>query len=192
MSHLAICILLVLLTACQAAPEAFTPAPLTFSSKPAINIKVAKIKLINSYNSPIHTPFVEHQFPTAPADAIKQWVADRLHATGTKGILEISIDDASVKEVKLIKTQGVQGLFTNDQDARYDANIRVSMKLYDGSDPISVASGEIIISRSQTIDERASVDDHERLYDAMTRDMMGRFDALAITRLHEYFSAYLN
>lgn len=191
MKRLVACLFFTLLAACQEAPKAYTPTDFNFSKSTPLSVNVAEIKVIESYQAPIQRPNVEHEFPTPPAVALKQWANQRLRATGSQGVLEVSIDDASVREVLLPKTKGFKGLITNDQDARYDANIRVSMRLYNGTDPISVASGDVIVTRSKSIDEKATVEDHERLYDGMTRDMLNAFDMQATQRLRQYFSAYL-
>jgi hypothetical protein len=190
-------ILLVTLSACQSAPKPFTPEPFNFVSngvfnKTPLNINVAEIRVVDVYQSPMHAPNVEHEFPTPLAAAFKQWVNQRMHAVGAQGVLEMSIDDASVKEVLLQPTtDGISGLFTHDQEARYDANIRVTMRLYDGVNALAVATGDALVSRSKSISEHSSVEDHQRLYDSMTRDMMRNLDDGLVERLNQYFNAYL-
>ena len=190
MKRVMICLMLTLLAACKEAPKTFVPGPITFSGAPML-VNVAEIKVVESYRAPLSRPNVEHEFATPPATAVKQWANSRLKAVGTQGVLQVSIDDASVREVLLPKTKGLKGLVTDDQDARYDANLRVSLKLYNGVDSISTASGDVILNRSKSINEKATVEDHEKLYDAMVRDMMKAYDAAATERLRQYFSAYL-
>ena len=191
MKRLIACLLLTLVAACENAPSAYIPAAIGYGDTPPIKVNVAEIKVVDSYRAPIHRPNVEHEFPTPPAGAVKQWANSRLVAVGTQGVLEVNIADASVIEVPLPKTKGMKGFVTNDQDARYDANLRVTMRLYNGIDTMSVASGDVQVSRSKSIDEKATVDDHMRMYDGMTRDMMKTFDQNAAQRLRQYFSAYL-
>ena len=181
----------LLLAGCEQAPPAFVPDPIDFSGKPTIRVDVAEVRFVESYKAPLREPNVEHLFPTPPAVAVKQWLKQRVFAVGTSGVLEITVNDASVKEVKLPKTQGIQGLFTDDQDTRYDANLSVSLRLFNGTDSMSVASGDVIISRSRSINEKATVNDRERLFDAMTKEMMMTFDQQATERLRQYFASYL-
>ena len=180
-----------LLAACSQAPQTYKPAPLDFSSQPPINLNVAEVRLTENYHTATTRPNVEQDFPTPPAAAVKQWLKQRVHAVGTQGVFEVVIDDASVKEVKLHTTGGLKGLFTNDQDARYDANLKVSFRLYDGVDAMSVASGDVIITRSKTIAQDATVNDRTKLYENMTKEMMASFDTEATNRLHQYFANYL-
>lgn len=183
--------LLALLAACKEAPSAYTPEPFTFETQAPISINVAEIKVVENFQSPLRRPNAEYEFPVPPAIAVKKWVSQRLKATGTSGILEISIDDASVKEVPLKKTEGVQGIFTDDPDARYDARIAVTMRVFTGERAISAVSGDVEVTRSRTINEKATLNEREQIYHQMTQDMLARFDAEANKRLRQYFFAYL-
>lgn len=182
---------LLLLAACENAPQGYTPAPLSFAGETPYRINAAQIRVVENYRSPMSPPHVEHQFPVSPANAVKQWVRDRMQAVGSTGVLEIAIDDASVKETLLPKTTGIKGMFTNDQEARFDANLRVSMRMYDGVSPMSLASGDVSATRWKTISERSTVDDRTRLYEEMTRDLMDQFDQGAKSRLNQFFTPYL-
>ncbi len=183
----------LMLTACQQAPAGFTPAPFAFEDQRLAPqpIRVATIRMREDYTSPGRSPYVEQDFPVSPARAVTRWVDTRLKATGQRGILEITIDDASVKEVKLPQTKGLKGLITDDQEARYDAVIAVTMRLYDGSTAISQASGNVEVRRSRSINERASVAEREAIYHQMVSDMMRDFERETQVRLQQYFSAYI-
>lgn len=189
MKKLLTLIAVALLAACQNAPTSYAPKPLAYG--PPIRVNVAEIKVIEEYQAPLRAPYVEHDFLLPPAVAVKEWVAARLKATGTTGVLEVVITNASVKETKLPKTQGITGLFTDDQDSRYDAQLDVTLRLYDGVNAISAATGDVRITRARSINEKASIDDRLRLFHGMTTDMMTTFDAQAEQRLRQYFSAYL-
>lgn len=177
------------LAACQNAPEAFRPRPFAFEvnrSAPT-SINVAEIKIIENYQPPLRQPFVEQDFPVAPANAVRKWVDSRLKATGASGVLEVTIDDASVRETRLPKTKGVKGVFTDDQEARYDAKLSVTFRLFRGERAISEASGEVIVTRSRTINEHATVDQRDAMYHQMTAEMMNDFEREANSRLRQYF-----
>jgi cell division protein FtsX len=67
-------------------------------------------------------------------------------------------------------------LFTDDQDARYDAKIYVTFRLFTGERALSDANADIAITRSRSINEQASVAQRESIYHQMTREMMVDFD----------------
>ena len=180
-----------LLFACESAPAGYTPEPFDFSSKTPIRFDVAEIRVIDTYHPPMTPPNVDHEFPVPPNAAINLWVKQRLAAVGHQGTLEVTIDDASVKETTLPKTKGVKGLFTNEQDRRYDLHAHVLFRLYNGTDAMSIAAGDVTITRSHTLAENATVDDRTKLFDKMAKDMMASFDAQAVQRFNQYFSVYL-
>lgn len=190
-----IAVLALFLTACEQAPASYQPEPFAFeaSNIATIKLNVAEIKIVDGYHSPLRKPNVEQNFPTPPAAAVKKWLAHRLKAVGTSGVLEVAINDASVKEVPLPKTKGVEGLFTDDQDARYDARISVTYRVFSGATgrAMSDATGDIEISRSRSINERATLYEREQMFHSMARDMMTSFDSESEKRLNQYFGAFL-
>ena len=181
----------VLLAACQTAPLGYTPGPFSFAGKPPLRINVAEIRIVENYKPTLALPNVDHDFPVPPADAIRQWAKQRLVASGSSGVLEVVIDDASVKEVKLPKTEGIKGLFTDDQEARYDAQVNVTLRVFSGAQGLSDATGDIVISRSRSINEKATIDQRTRQFHGMTRDIMTTFDTLAEQHLRQYFVRFM-
>ena len=102
----------------------------------------------------------------------------------------MSIDNASVKETKLPKTEGIKGWFTDDQDARYDALVSVTLRLYDVNNA-EVATASITANRSRSIHERATVDERNKFYYELVRDLMTAYNTEADTRVHQFFGNYL-
>lgn len=182
---------LLCLVACAKGTENYTPVPFSFANRPPVKMRVAEIRLVPAYQPPMVPPFAEHRFPTPPAKAAEQWVRDRMTAVGTQGVLEVTIEDAAVREVELPKKTGIEGWFTDDQDTRYDAQLTVTMRLYDGLSGLSVANGNITVTRARTVHEKASVAEREHAFDTLVGEMMAQFDAEAQMRLNQFFSAYL-
>ena len=184
---------LTLLTACQDAPGGYSPEPFAFEAAAGapMRFQVGNIRVIEEYQSTARRPFVEQDFPVSPAQASKRWVAARLQAAGGNGVLEMTITDASVKEMLLPKTPGVKGIFTDDQDARYDARLAVTLRLYDGTNTLARATGDVVVTRSRSIHEKATVFERERIYHSMVREMMTSLESEANVRFQQYFSAYM-
>jgi hypothetical protein len=191
MKRLIVALFTLTLAACQEAPAPQSFPPLNFSAQPKISVAVAEIRVIENYKSPATIPNVEQNFPISPSAAIKQWVEGRLQAVGSSGILEITINDASVIERPLARTKGIKGFFTNDQSEQYDATIRVTLRLYDGEQTLAVAEGNVQVTKSRSIAEDATVAQREQIYYAMTREIMTRFNTETEARLRQYFSPYL-
>jgi hypothetical protein len=185
--------LALLITACQQAPSAYAPEPFAFESPTItpINMNVAKIDLINHYQSPMKRPNVEQDFLVNPSRAIEKWVGSRMRAAGNQGTLQIIVHEAKVLESPLPKTQGVKGLFTDDQDARYDAKIAVTFRLFDGASTASRASGDVEVTRFITINEKATIFQRQQKYHQMLEQAMADFDREANNRFRQYFLPYL-
>lgn len=179
------------LASCQDAPVTPAPAPISFAGRAPIRVTVAQVNVLDNYNAPMQAPNVDHQFPTPPDTALKQWAGQRLVAIGTQGSLEMSIDDASVRETMLPKTKGIKGFFTDDQDARYDAHLHASFRLYDGVNTMAVAQGDVDVTGMRTINEKATLAQREVMFNQLTQDMMSKFDAEAELQLRQHFANYL-
>lgn len=182
---------LFFVAACQNAPLSYTLAPVSFANEPVIRFNVARINVIEEYRSPTAAPNVEHQMSMSPAQGVKIWANERLRATGTTGQLDVIITDASLKETNLPVKQGVRGFFTDDQSERYDASLKVTLRLYDGTGTMSRAQGDVYVTRSRTLNEDASLADREKLWHDMTSDMLKSFDREAEGRIRQYFNNYL-
>lgn len=182
---------LTLFTACEQAPPPPVFPPISFSQKTPIRLDVAEIRVVENYRPTLAAPNVEHNFQTPPNVALKTWASQRLQAVGKQGILEFVIEDASVIEKPLPKTDGVRGFFTDDQSERYDAKTRVVMRLYTGARAAADAEGDVNVMRSKSIAEKATINDREQLFYDMTVSMMQQFDTEAETRLRQYFGAFL-
>lgn len=182
---------LFFLAACQEAPLSYTLSPVSFRNEPAIRLNVARINVIEEYRSPSAAPNVEHQMSMSPAQGVKIWANERLQAVGSTGQLDVIITDASLKEIDLPVKKGVRGFFTDDQSERYDASLKVTLRVYDGASTMSRADGDVYVTRSRTINEKASLADREKLWHDMTTDMLKSFDREAEGRIRQYFNNYL-
>ncbi len=179
---------------CISACAAVTPPQLqeiNFTKAPVINVNVASIEVVESYKSPFRTPNIEHLMPYSPADAMNIWVKDRLRAVGSDKLLQITIVDAPVTVSDLPKTKGVKGLFTVDQDKKYDARLEVEMKIYGGA-ALSEADTSVIVTRSITIPENASADSRKAAYVQMIQDMMKMMNDKLEQNMLSYMGNYVN
>ncbi len=183
--------MMLLVAACQPAPVSYTLSPVSFRTQPVIKLNVAKINVVEEYTSPLRAPHVEHQMSMSPAAGIKIWANERVQAVGTTGQLDVVITDASIKENKLPVKDGVRGFFTDDQSERYDGAISVTLRLYDGTSAMSRAEGDVRVTRSRTINEKASLADREKLWHDMATQMVTSYDREAEMRFRQYFNSYI-
>ena len=177
-------------TAC-ATPQPQSTNALDFSKEPTINLNVANIEIIEAYQSPFAAPNIEHLMPTSPTEAMKIWVHDRLRATGSSKLLQVTIVDAPVIATDLPKTRGIKGVFTVDQDKKYDARLEVELRIY-GDGAISEANTSVAVTRTITIPENASVNSRRAAYEKMIKDMMEMLDNKLEKNIQSYFGNYLS
>lgn len=179
-----------LIIACST-PAAPTKRDISFTKYQKINVNVGKIEVIEAYKSPLKAPNVEHIMPRSPADAMQIWVHDRLRATGSDKLLQVTINDASVVATDLPRTKGITGLFTVDQEKRYDARLDVELKIY-GEASLSEADTAITVTRSITIPENASVNSRRAAYDKMLNDLMQMLNDKLEQNMQNYFRNYVS
>ncbi len=99
--------------------------------------------------------------------------------------LTITIEEASVIEEPLQRTEGVQGLFTLDQAYRYKATLIVSLSSTPLDHTASQSSTRATIEHSRTVGEYASVQDRDTAWTLLTQDVMHDLDLYLTKSLRE-------
>ena len=112
----------VMLAGCATQPPAKSP-PLSFAQRGVIALDAANIEVVDQTRSPRAKPHIEQMLPTPPAQAVRQWAAERLRAVGRGGTVQVVIRDASIVESELPRDEGVKSLFTNQQAQKYEGRI---------------------------------------------------------------------
>lgn len=180
----------LLLVSCNNGPLHQNLQAPSFKNLPPIGLNVAEIKVVDEYTSPASTPYVEHLFPTTPAEGVHRWVGERIQARGKHNILEVTIKDASVIAVDLPRTQGIQGVFTKDQAKRYDGKLSVELRIYAPGELMSKANVSADITQSQTIAEDATPVEREALFNNLTLQMLSRMNTELEKNIRLYFNNY--
>jgi hypothetical protein len=188
--RLAVPLCLVIVAACETAPLPPPIPQLTYSHLAPIEIAAARIEIVEDYKPPLRTPNVEHRFPTPPAQAVRQWVKDRLRAVGDEGVLRVVIRDASVIETELEKTGGVRGAFTNDQSERYDARLEVVVEVRSVRG-FQDAFASAIATRSRTVAEDISLYDRELVFFDMTKALMEDLNAELEKNIEQFLARFI-
>lgn len=141
------------------------------TGKQPYKLDVAVIETQDKYEPPFRAPNVEHQFREPPARLMARWATQRLVAVGTQRIGRFIISDASVVEAELPTSGGIRGMFTTEQDRRFDAKVSVALEIrsFGGSlEGRCDASAAV----SKTLSEKASLDDRDALFDEIDRDLV--------------------
>jgi len=162
------------LAACATPPDRPEfPMP-RFDDRAPIALDVAKLRIEQRYEPTLEPPFVEHLMPVSPGAAARQWAEDRLRAGGSEGRATFAIVDASVKEVPLETTEGIQGWFTTEPAERYEARLEVRLEAARGGETGSL---RVKAERATAVQEGASLNERETVWYELVTKLMDDFDA---------------
>lgn len=173
------------LTACQSTPaNRPAPRPIEFSAFGPIVLNAGKIDFVNAYR-PTGGKHAEDRAAVPPLEAARRWTAERLQAGGGPGRVRVTVKDASIVEVALPKTGGIQGYFTNDQAQRYDGrlDVEIAAEVPDAGPGTSSFRGstKATATYSVSVAENISVADREATLLEVTRrlieELNGRLEA---------------
>lgn len=185
----------LLVAACATDTPIAGPVPqVGFQHLEPIRLMVADVKLSNGYQSPLKAPNAEHRFATSPAQAMLAWAKSRLQAVGdpqSEATARFVIEEASVIETKLKKSEGFTGMFTYEPTERYDATIRARLSIQGG---LNGGGGEVLVSaqRSTEVSENATLAEREQAWFAMTEALMTDFNAQMETEVNGYLARWLH
>lgn len=180
----------LMLAACQ------TPSPqnkfseITFKHLSPIKLDVRTIDVDQTYRQSNQHPNVEHLFPVNPAQVVARWPRDRLQAAGPSGSARFIVHNASAVEIPLKTKTGLKGIATIDQSERYVAKMTVELQIMDDTGRIEgtvTAEAE----RSITVDEKASLNEREKVWFKLTEDIMRDLDAQLEKTIKEILFKYV-
>ena len=170
-------------------PQAPKFPELHYTHMPKITLDVAAIEIVDNFqpSGPAH---IEDRMPVSPETALRNWAEDRLVAGGVSGVAKFIINSAAVTETKLSKKGGISGAFTTQQSHRYDADLRVELRL-EGVPRVSKAFAEANVTRSQTIGEDASINVREQMWFDMTEALMKDYDPLMSASIQKHLGDFV-
>lgn len=181
---------MLMLTACETTVQKPAYPQISFAHLPKIPIDVARVEVENRYTPPAARPNVEHLFPVSPSASALNWGRDRLQPVGTSGVARVILRRASVVEVPLKRTTGVQGVFTTDQAERYDAVMDMAVEILDESGNVR-ATIESTAKRSRSVPENISLNDRDKVWFEMTENLMSDLNQSLETQLRQHMANYI-
>jgi len=178
------------LTACTSHVEVPVYADITFTHKDPILLDVARIEVIDQYQSPGISPNVEQEFPVSIEETAKRWARDRLKAAGSSGTATVRILDASVTEQQLEVEDGLTGLLTTDQSEKYSARLLIEIRAENPSRNLTgSASAEAL--RSRTVLEGLTLNEREKVWYEMAENISGDMDQQMEQAIRDHMSAFI-
>ncbi len=180
----------VVLPAC-AAPAPVRLPDMTFTDRPRFLLDVAQVQVVDQYQPTFRLPNIEHQVPVSPARAVDRWARDRLVPVGASGNAVVTIRDARVLESSLRVTPGVQGVFTKEQAARYDAFVDVSIEIKPTNINMPEGSASARAERSRTVAEGISPNDLDRVLFELVEGLMRDLDTQLDANVQRFLAPYI-
>ncbi len=161
-----------------------------FASQPPIVLSVARVDVVEQYQSPLKEPNIEHSFPITPSAAFKKWVGERLKAEGQNDSLRVTIEDARAVRVPLPRTEGIEGMLTTDQVERIDATLSVLIEVVNNG---GIAQSFITAKaqRSRTLPEGLSLNERDRVYQEITESLVNDLNATIEQNIRQTLAKYV-
>lgn len=180
----------VILVGCVKAPPVPTYPEITFQHLNPIMLNVSEIKIVNEFRPPLKAPHVEHELPVKIDQSVRNWVRDRLRASGNSGaVATVTIKDASAVEELLEKQGGLKGVVTNSQSELYKFHVLVELKVSE----VSGASGFVTAeaTRSKSVPEGITLNQREQTYYTQVEALMQGFDVEMEKNIRSFLGNYI-
>jgi len=178
------------LAACSSTPQMPPPVGLAYLASKPLRLNVARIEVVKQYKSSSKLPHVENDFPVPPVAMIQQWTQDRLLPVGKSGYAVVTIEEASVVEIPLKKTEGFRGYFTVDQSEQYDAKMSVKIEILDDSGN-SKGFAYARAQGSRTVAENLTLGQRRKVWMNMMEKIMNTLDEELNRNVTGYLSQYI-
>ena len=176
------------LAACAEPPRPPEFPPISFAPRGTFRFAAQRVEVAFEYQAPLSPPHVEHLFARTPEATLRLWAAERLAASGGGDrFVRFVVTDARVTETELPRTQGIRGTFTSEPAQRYDARIECAVEIRQQRGNFRDGIASATATRQRSVLENISLNDRERVWYEMVRDMMRDVDA----ELHRQIEASL-
>ena len=169
---------LPVLGACAAPPPPPDFPPISFAPRGTFRFEAQRLEVAFEYQAPLAPPHVEHLFARTPEATLRLWAAERLAVSGRgERFVRFVVTDARVTETDLPRTQGIRGAFTTEPAQRYDARIECAVEVRQQRGNFRDGLASAAATRSRSVLDNISLNDRERVWYDMTREMMRDIDA---------------
>ena len=180
----------LLIAACLPAPQPAKFPEVSFRNAPPFQIDAATVDVVEAYVPPLTAPHVEQDSPVPPSILLRRWAEQRLEPAGTRGLVRATIKDARIVETLLATNQTVGDSFTNEQSARFDGRVAMTVELV-GANGLPTASVEGEAKRTRTLPENATLREREEILFQMSEDLATDLDKVLDANIRQHFAPHL-
>lgn len=180
-----------LLAACTTAPEKPIFPEITFADEPKLTFAASAVQTVQEYQPSVQPPHIEQTVPQSPLLVAQRWARDRIVVDNSQPYsVVVTIKKASVTEEDLKKTPGLRGSFTEDQVARFTTDVAMTLELRDARG-FRVATATAAATRSNTIGEKATLNDRDKLLYDLVKATMQDVDRELEANVRQYMPLYV-
>ncbi|WP_341911933.1 hypothetical protein [Ferrovibrio terrae] len=190
-SLLAVLGLSLAVAACSTPLEKSILPEITFEGQPKLTFAASSVETILEYQPTAQPPHIELAIPQPPASVATRWTRDRIALDNSQqNRVTVVVKKASVTEVDLKKTPGLRGSFTEDQVARFDTEVEMAVEVRDARG-FRVGEAQASARRSNSISEKATLNDRDRLIHALVRETMMDVNRELERNIRQYMPLYV-
>lgn len=178
------------LAACSGPMEKSILPEITFTDQPKLTFAASSVETILEYQPTAQPPHIELAIPQPPASVATRWTRDRIALDNSQqNRVTVVVKKASVTEVDLKKTPGLRGSFTEDQIARFDTEVEMAVEVRDARG-FRVGEASASARRSNSMSEKATLNDRDRLIHALVRETMMDVNRELERNIRQYMPLY--
>jgi len=178
------------LAACSGPMEKSILPEITFTDQPKITFAASSVETILEYQPTAQPPHIELAIPQPPASVATRWTRDRIALDNSQqNRVTVIVRKASVTETDLKKTPGLRGSFTEDQIARFDTEVEMAVEVRDARG-FRVGEASASARRSNSISEKATLNDRDRVIHALVRETMMDVNRELERNIRQYMPLY--
>lgn len=172
------------LAAC--APDASKVVPTDYNSGSKTSLDVQSITLVDrSGLQPSNSPYNTNNFKPTIADAIHDWMAGHLQATGTSGEAMVIIKDATLTAEPI---PYAQDFFTRQQASRYVGHAEVVIEVKGRGNTFAIGNAEA--TRFQTLPENPTDLEKQNAYTIVLNGLMRDLSQNVDNSLRNHMQGY--
>ena len=177
--------------ACSTPLEKSILPEITFEGQPKLTFAASSVETILEYQPTAQPPHIELAIPQPPASVATRWTRDRIALDNSQqNRVTVIVKKASVTEVDLKKTPGLRGSFTEDQVARFDTEVEMAVEVRDARG-FRVGEATASARRSNSMGEKATLNDRDRLIHALVRETMMAVNRELERNIRQYMPLYV-
>ncbi|WP_341895583.1 hypothetical protein [Ferrovibrio terrae] len=190
-SVLAVLGLSLAVAACSTPLEKSILPEITFEGQPKLTFAASSVETILEYQPTAQPPHIELAIPQPPASVATRWTRDRIALDNSQqNRVTVVVKKASVTEIDLKKTPGLRGSFTEDQVARFDTEVEMAVEVRDARG-FRVGEAQASARRSNSISEKATLNDRDGLIHALVRETMMDVNRELERNIRQYMPLYV-